>query len=194
MNDNLCYEDSTDFRWKENYDLIYLSWVIRGRDGSFVKAGKYRAIFKIEDSKEYEYECTVVANAVEENHNPHFTDSGSSDTGKLTDTAASQEVKRAKMYLACPKIWLWSLLAFISFVFFATTMATSSEIAALVFFAATVFFVIKMYKLTRLHVTNSIFLSLILVTVGFFYYAVFLFVVSVAYIFMAPRWRNKIGK
>ena len=54
-NDTKVFENETWVDWQENYDRYSQSWVVRGRDGSFVKAGTYKAVFRVNDSQTYEY-------------------------------------------------------------------------------------------------------------------------------------------
>ena len=52
---NAVLNDIADYDWKPEYDTLTRSWIIRGTDGSFVKADTYRAEFRIDDSAVYEY-------------------------------------------------------------------------------------------------------------------------------------------
>ena len=59
-------EDDTSIEWSPDYNKVVISWIIKGKDGTFVKAGKYRAVFRIDDSDAFEYEFKVTASGEKE--------------------------------------------------------------------------------------------------------------------------------
>ena len=57
----VVFDDVSDMDWQYDYDRIAKSWVIRGRDGSFVPTGTYKAEFWVENSRTASFMFTVTS-------------------------------------------------------------------------------------------------------------------------------------
>jgi hypothetical protein len=183
--DNIVYEDSQSFHWEEGYNQLIRSWVIRGRDGSFVKAGKYKAVFKIDESKEYEYEFKVTAGSATE------MDSSSSDED-LGVTASQDSGKWPRRFLACPKLFLFHILTSISLIFFAVMSETDTSVGTVIFFIAFVGFLVALFRATRKSISKNLIIDILLVTLGYIYYGIFLAFFSFLNIFLSSYWKKQI--
>lgn len=58
---NIMLEDECDFDWERGYDRIARTWIIKGKDGSEVDDGEYRAEFFVENSPEKSVYFTVMS-------------------------------------------------------------------------------------------------------------------------------------
>jgi len=179
---NIAFDDVTDFDWAPNYDLLVRSWIIRARDGSFVKAGKYRAVFQIEDSKEYEYEFEVVTDS-----SPVRTNYGA---GPANNNRQKEKYQR---YLAYPKLFGFHLGAFF-FGILALFFGVNDYVAILTIasLAAAVFMYVKLWISAYKYVAQNVIVLILVLTVGYLYFSMFLFIMSLVHIFMAKRWKQKL--
>lgn len=57
----LIFNDVTEFDWQDGYDRIARSWIVKGDDGSFVPEGEYIAEFWVNGSGARRYRFTVTA-------------------------------------------------------------------------------------------------------------------------------------
>ena len=183
--DNIVYEDSQSFHWEEGYNQLIRSWFIRGRDGSFVKAGKYKAVFKIDESKEYEYEFQVTAGSATE------MDSSSSD-GDSNSAASQDSGKWARRFLACPKLFLFHILTSISLIFLVVMGESSNSAGTVVFLIAFLGFLVALFRATRKSISKNLLIDILLVTLGYIYYGIFLAFFSFLNIFLSSYWKKQI--
>lgn len=177
----VVHEDDTSIEWSPDYNKVVVSWIIKGKDGTFVKAGKYRAVFRIDDSDEFEYEFKV-------------TVSGEKETVEKSDVVVdnASKDKWAARYLACPKLLLNCFITFLTFLIATTALSRRSIFFGLIFLVVAVISFVNFFKNTKKYMTNNTILALLLVTVGTGYYSVFLTIMSIANIFMAEKWRARI--
>ncbi len=55
-------DEEIDLQWSNNYDRMSKTFHIRGRDGTVVPTGRYRAVFWVDESLSYEYSFAVTSN------------------------------------------------------------------------------------------------------------------------------------
>ena len=214
---NVALDDSTSFNWAPNYNLLVLSWVIRGRDGSFVKVGKYKAVFRIDNSKEYEYEFNVVANATTStvsNTSSTFsnvTSKISNATSKFFNTTSKsynttvtppqntnnestiKNKRLLEVFLAAPKLFKKYLLCLVPLIALFYSATSSSGIVITIFGIATLIAGIPLFLDTYKLVVKNYILALLIVTIGFAYYGWFLAIVSICGIFKGDKWRAELN-
>lgn len=181
----IAYDDTSQYLWAPDYNQITLSWVVRGSDGAFVKAGNYKAVFRIEDSAEYKYDFTVAAdqNGVIKAKN-----------SEVEAAPISKNAKRAKRWLACPKAFVFSLAVIVSFFTFIMGFATDSTVLGFVSLIICAITWAYLIKSTYKKVTDSLILTLLITTFGLMYYIIFLAVVTVLNIFLAWKWKKTIAE
>lgn len=184
--DNIVYDDSQSFRWEEGYNQLILSWVIRGRDGTFVKAGNYKAVFKIDESKEYEYEFKVTAGSTSEVY------SSSSNEEPIAPAPSQDDGKWPRRFLACPKLFLFHILTSISLIFLLVMGETSNSTGTVVFLIASLGFLVALFRGTRKSMSKNLVIDILLVTFGYVYYGIFLSIFAFLNLFLASYWREKI--
>lgn len=55
------FDNEVDFAWQSNFDKCGTGWILKGGDGTYIPSGKYRATFRVEDSKLFAYEFFVTS-------------------------------------------------------------------------------------------------------------------------------------
>lgn len=180
-------EDITDFDWESNYDTIARSWVIRGRDNSFVKTGRYRAEFRIEDSEVFEYEFMVTseASSIIDKDLPEV--SGNTKLKKTTPSPSEKEVSR-------PKGFLFHLLTSVFVLSALICVANDLTLIALLCFAISAVSYVALIKYTKKYVTGNPLLILLFVVPGFGYYGIYLFVTAVIALVKYPKFYKQVKK
>lgn len=213
-NNNIVYEDTSDFSWSPNYNRLIRSWVIRGTDGTFVRAGVYRVVFQIDDSATYEYRFKVFSKsaAVLDNNRQGFgnipnqnqyqnanTTSGTNKPNPPTyvKTAAigkATPINKYERYLSCPKGFLYHTLTSISLLFLISALISEEPLVILFFLATTVVFGILLMSYTRKYIHRSRFVTFLIVVFGFGYFGIFLTIMSICYIFNSKKWKAQLPK
>ena len=170
---HIVFEDLSKIKWSNENNRVIIRWIVRDTDGAFVKAGKYRAVIQVENSSEYEYEFNVTANY-----------------NAAEDKAQSKKAKWAQRFLACPKVFLFDVLTFLSFCLFIGISDLYGTLFMVLALALTITMWVFFFRKTRKHIVKNFFLALLLTTVGIVYYGIFLGAVTVANIFMRSTWKK----
>ena len=97
------------------------------------------------------------------------------------------------MALACPKIFVQYMLTFIAAIFFFALCGSNATAWTIIFAIATLILEIYLFKSTHKKITQNVILSLLVVTVGFLYYGIFLAIMTVANAFMASKWKKQLN-
>lgn len=214
-NNNIVYEETSDFSWSPSYNRLILSWVIRGTDGTFVKAGVYRVVFQIDDSATYEYRFKVFSKsaAVLDSNRPGYGNNPTGANGyqntnvrpgvnvstpnpyvKPAVKEKAPPINKYERYLSCPKGFLYHLLTSIAGLLLIAALVSEEPMAILFFLAITVTFGILLMSYTRKYIHRSRFITFLLVVFGFWYYGIFLTIMSICYIFNSKKWKAQLPK
>ncbi len=111
--DALVFEDTVSIEFKPGNDRFSLGWVIRDRDGFSQIPGAYTALIWIDDSRVMEYPFIIFAGTA-----------GTAVGGTSLNPEVQREIDDLTKNLRYPRIALYQILNWLSFIFFAICFAT----------------------------------------------------------------------
>ena len=184
-NNVLVFENESDIAWKIDYNRLSKSWVIRSRDGEFVKTGRYRSEFWIDDSAVFEYYFQISAD--------HDL-APASTVSKQFYTDIDKRIQKLENKLSRPKGLGHHFLCFISLIL--ALLLTSGDLAVLSipFAILAIFGYIKLVRYTKKHLWDNWLGSIALTLFLFTYYGGFLFICSIACLFMHSKWKKELAE
>lgn len=175
-------------------DRFSVGWIIRGSDGSFVKAGKYRAELWYENSRVYEYYFMITSQEQEavlpktERH-PKGNVQQKEQTSGIVDQITLLEKR-----LSRPTGFLYAMLMLSGFLLVlwgsredVLAVAALGGVMCLVFCNVLIIY-------TKRYVTQSGILAFILSVFLFWFYTVYLFVASIQAMMNAKEWKAELQK
>lgn len=186
---NACVAKNTfPFEWSPEYCRLSLRFVIRGQENSFVKHGLYRAEFRIDDSRVYEYYFRVVSAAA-----------GALGTGERTDFTKDGKLNKKVRIppsdldkkLSRPKgFGLHFLTSFFLILLYA---AVSAEYTFLAFVSLVgwITFSVLLLRYTQKYVNRNWLFALLIAWVCFWYYGFYLFFTMIRAWVNRAKWRSQ---
>jgi hypothetical protein len=186
-NNNIVFNDVEEFDWKPSFNIFSRSWVIRDKEGSFVKSDTYRAEFRVENSSVYEYYFKITSENDSQLKRPE------TKTINQSEVASENQNMLSGLFKTPPKGLLLHLLTSL-FGMFALGMSSSRNLgqaAALLFAIPAIIFYVKLVKFTRKHVIKNLLVALLLCSVLYLYYGGYLLISAVAYVFRGGRKAHK---
>ena len=165
---NIVHEEAADLDWEDTYDRISHHWVIKGLDGSFVKPGIYKAVFRIDDSATYEYKFKITATVTEELREEK-PESKTEEETTFYKTDYSSSPKALRNYI------ITFILGYLAISFLQNRLYLPSIIC----FAIALIFGIKLVKYAKAHICKSTFLSLAFTIFLFWPFGIYLLITSI---------------
>ena len=179
----LVFEDVATFEWKPTYDLMARSWVIRGSDGTFVNSDVYRAEFWIDDSAVYEYYFKVISD--------HVTEMDRRDSPqeeeKLNQLSADTR-RKLERKVSRPKGLGFHFITAVCGLVALSSFGNDALIVGGVFALAAVGAFCLLVRYTRRYVSSSWLIVILLTTVGFIYYGIYLLLTALLAAFNLNKW------
>lgn len=177
---NKVVDETLKFEWKPNYDTVVRSWVIRGTNGSFVKADTYRAEFRVENSAVYEYYFKVTANNEAQTKSNSVPDEKIAQQNKKSAKGMPTSIQKER---SAPIGLLWSILYLAFYALTLKSLGAESEILPAICCAGLVTTFILLVRFTKRNVCNNLFLAILICSVFHVFYSVYLLIASIGLVF-----------
>ncbi len=176
---HIVYNDNSEFNWQPTYDMLSLSWVIKGRDGSFVKTGVYRAEFRMENSAVYEYYFKITS-ANESLLKKEFSEA-TEELEQLSKNQSQDSLSDDEKLRTRPKGLLLHIATFVGFILFISMLHSGEDPLPLFFGAGALVLYILMIIYTRKYVCKSLILAMLLPSIFHFGYGIYLLVTTIVF-------------
>lgn len=171
-----------------------VGWIIRGADGSFVKAGKYRAELWYENSRVYEYHFMITSQEQEavlpetERH-PRREVRQTEQIPGIVDRITLLEKR-----LSRPKGFLYALLTLCGYFIMLWGNADDLLAVSVLGCVMCLVFCVMLIKYTKRYVHKSGFLAVILSVFLIWFYIIYLFAASIPAMMNAGKWKAELQK
>ena len=182
----LVHEHKAQITFSPGCDMYSIGWIIRGTDGSYVKAGQYRADIWVENSSPFSIDFRVDSK-LQSNFGASARPSGyqapPAYTPKTTISVSDFNALQKKIYKVEGKLntykVLWSnFFAQLTFILF----CICSGLGAMAFVSFVGYMIALLafsLKNTKKYVVKNTLLALLLTTVGAFCYGIYLLIMSI---------------
>ena len=184
--DVLVCEVDTTIDMKKGDNRYSVGWIIRGLDGSYVKAGKYRAVFWIDDSHEYTAHFRVVS---AEQVRAGLVDEEPKEEIELT-LEEQKRMKNLKCNLAMPKLFWGFVLSFLALIVF-TVAAPYGGAFLFITLLCLALSLLNVVRMTKKYVTDNMFFAILLVILGL-YFSVYVAFMAIISVFKGKAWKKEL--
>ena len=186
----LVLDETSEIFMRNDYTTYSVGWIIRGTDGSYIKAGKYRAEFWIDDSRTYSINFRVIS---EEQEGVRTGDRYNYANSPLTETESKRK-KTLEGYLIMPKLLLWLILELV--VLFSTAIAVALESPAfpVIFSIIWILIIVKVVKMIKKYVVSNLFIAILLGSFVSFYFSIYVAAMSLFYIVRKGAWQKELAE
>lgn len=193
----LLREDQLQLSFAPQNNRFSIGWIIKGDDGSFVKAGRYRAELWIENSRVFEYNFKLTSREQEEVRREVEARHGvvNGEYGNVRQSQAApalmERITELQKNLSRPKGLLYALGFIISY-FAAQFGADDGSFLVVLGVVAMLVCLWMMYKYTRKYVKDSFILAVLMILPGFPIYLIYLAVTTIFYFQNKDNWQKEL--
>ncbi len=181
----LVASHTSEVEFNATHSQYSVGWIIRGEDGSYVKAGKYCAEIWLEDYRPYILYFRIASKEQEECRQAERVASKAAGYYNEKEHARIRTLKR---YLAAPKALVLLLLQQILGLICLFTWTMQEPFWTLILGAVSVTLLIALIKHIKQNIVNNLFFALIFVLLFGFYFGIYLFVISLACVVQYKKW------
>ncbi|MBO5702633.1 MAG: toll/interleukin-1 receptor domain-containing protein [Clostridia bacterium] len=209
--DNLVYDNRVKLNFEKTHDRFSLCWIISESGGLKQKPGNYTAIFWADDSRIFEYTFRITSSSgigftENKTENKKVTDINQTVFGKKNDKteisgqkSTPSEIEKIKDKLTYPKAarrYLYALIfAFIGSGILSSSYAYGFElIIGFALVAAAIWAYISLWVISSKHIIKHKIWSAVVMTVGFGYYGIALFILSLWTLINKNKWKIRIAQ
>lgn len=200
--DNLVFDNRIPLHFEPNHDRFSLCWVIAESAGLKQKTGDYTAIIWVDDSRIFEYSFRIISSKGLNINNstpvpPPPPKYGNNNSFSNNNSFTNGELEKLKNKLLWPKLarrhCLTSFLGIISLALLSESYGEAATILfGLLFLAGTVWGYVTTWKLSRQTMISNGLANVLVMTIGYAYYGMFLIGAGIWTVLNKARWRARI--
>lgn len=171
--DNLVFEKDSSIKFSTGDDKFSIGWIIRDQDGLPQAPDLYTALIWVDDSRVFEYSFKLF------------------DEEVATDRERD-EVETLKKKLSYPPLFIVNFLCSIFGLLAIAGLDKETPAMCITFGLLWLIFVIITYKKTRKIVCKNRFLAILFITIGSYYYGIYLLIMTISSIVNRKKWTERI--